>query len=320
MTNERQTFTYRETNDGGSVVDETIERQYRGFWHREFSMTHTGDRFPVDRVRTEYWRTLACDMRIIVRHASAIDVRMYGPGKYRTYTDAYVDACVLAGFADETIGDTQTNGAHYARVNGPIVDFVERTDDLTNAEVRWLDESASAGAIVQTTDQGFVGVQYFTDSADLDRVWDRIVAELEECDVPRTRTNAMPRTQQYCCDERHDAPCRLPCVACAEECDHDAARSVDEPGEGDLTTEDDRAFYQYGRKVLYWFADYRSWQYWDPTARNFRPLYPADRVQSADESERAIVDYCNRVQYWPNVWRISDHGNAHRLTIAEVSE
>lgn len=224
-----------------------------------------GDPFPVARVAD-----VVGSVRI--RHACAIDIRRYGAGAYRTYVDLYVDACVMSGFADDSIGNTSTNGTHYARVNGPLVDFVERADDLTNAEVRWLDESASAGAIVQTTDQGFVGVQYFTDSADLDRVWDRIVASLAE------------------------------------------------PGEDDLTTEDDRAFYQYGRKVLYWFADYRSWQYWDPTARNFRPLYPADRVQSADESERAIVDYCNRVQYWPNVWRISDHGNAHRLTIAEVSE
>lgn len=262
MTNERQTFTYRETNYGGSVVDETIERQYRGFWHREFSMSHTGDRFPVDRVRTE-------DMRIIVRHASAINIRQYGAGAYRTYVDLYVDACVMSGFTDDSIGDTSTNGTHYARVNGPLVDFVERADDLTNAEVRWLDESASAGAIVQTTDQGFVGVQYFTDSADLDRVWDRIVASLAE------------------------------------------------PGEDDLTTEDDRTFYQNGARVLWWTRD--AWMY-RTNDGSTRPLYSADRVQSADESERAIVDYCNRVQYWPDVWRISDHGNAHRLTIAEVSE
>jgi len=264
MTNERQTFTYRETNDGGSVVDETIERQYRGFWHREFSMSHTGDRFPVDRVRTE-------DMRIIVRHASAIDIRQYGAGAYRTYVDLYVDACILSGFADDSIGDTSTNGTHYARVNGPLVDYVDPGDDLTNAEVRWLDENGTAGAIAETTDQGFVYVRYFENPADLDRAWDRIVASLAE------------------------------------------------PGEDDLTTEDDRTFYLNDRKVLYW-SQYRTWQYWDPSARNFRSLYSGDRVQSADEFERAIVDYCNRVQYWPNVWRISDHGNAHRLTIAEVSE
>jgi len=34
---------------------------------------------------------------------------------------------------------------------------------------------------------------------------------------------------------------------------------------------------------------------------------------SEDEALAAIREHANKVQFWPNVWRISDHGNAHRI-------
>ncbi len=63
------------------------------------------------------------------------------------------------------------------------------------------------------------------------------------------------------------------------------------PSEDDLVTEDHTHVYQSGRLVL---------------------------ETSPDTFESDVAAYMERSKYWPNVWFISDHGNAHLLTI-EVS-
>lgn len=59
-----------------------------------------------------------------------------------------------------------------------------------------------------------------------------------------------------------------------------------EPEEGDITTEDHHKWYQYGK--LYVTGD-------------------EDDVRAKMDEER----------FWPNLWWISDHGNAHLITAAE---
>lgn len=69
----------------------------------------------------------------------------------------------------------------------------------------------------------------------------------------------------------------------------DDEEEFDEPEEGDITTEDHRRFYQYGKLVL--------------------------DLDEDDDHEAAVREFMERSKFWPNVWFISDHGNAHLMTI-----
>lgn len=60
------------------------------------------------------------------------------------------------------------------------------------------------------------------------------------------------------------------------------------PGEGDITTEDQNTFYQDGRLIL--------------------------QVDGNDDWRPKLREYMDSQNFWPNVWQISDHGNAHLLT------
>lgn len=60
-----------------------------------------------------------------------------------------------------------------------------------------------------------------------------------------------------------------------------------EPEEGDITTSDHLTFRQYGKIVLRLNKDEDMWD-------------TLDIVMSA-------------AKFWPNVWFISDHGNAHLM-------
>ena len=68
----------------------------------------------------------------------------------------------------------------------------------------------------------------------------------------------------------------------------------DSPEEGDLATEDHRTFYTY--------------------QEGFRGV--AFVVEDDAEMWDAIQAYMDRSQFWPNVWFISDHGNAHLMNRA----
>ncbi len=67
------------------------------------------------------------------------------------------------------------------------------------------------------------------------------------------------------------------------------AENADEPQEGDYTTPDHRKFYQYGKLVLNLDED-------------------ADHVAE-------VKKHMERNKFWPDVWFISDHGNAHRIVM-----
>jgi hypothetical protein len=60
------------------------------------------------------------------------------------------------------------------------------------------------------------------------------------------------------------------------------------PQDDDITTEDGNTFYQSGELVVDATDDDSPWP--------------------------ALEAYMNGQQYWPNVWFVSDHGNAHIMT------
>ncbi len=91
-----------------------------------------------------------------------------------------------------------------------------------------------------------------------------------------------------------------------------AAHEDAEPQEGDLTTEDHEMFYQNGRLVLdgrnKTSGIYYAW---------IGPGKPQERMGPFETVERALRAYMDRTQFWPNVWFISDHGNAHLMDLTE---
>lgn len=62
-----------------------------------------------------------------------------------------------------------------------------------------------------------------------------------------------------------------------------------EPCEGDYSTEDHCKFYQYGKLVL-------------------------DLDEDEDHKEK-VKEHMEANKFWPNVWFISDHGNAHIMEL-----
>ncbi len=95
-----------------------------------------------------------------------------------------------------------------------------------------------------------------------------------------------------------------------------------EPQEGDITTSDHETFYQDGKVVLrmidgptgeYW--EYRDYSHADANGVRTGARYlPLGRFASV---EQAIKAYMVATQFWPNVWFISDHGNAHLMDLTE---
>lgn len=72
----------------------------------------------------------------------------------------------------------------------------------------------------------------------------------------------------------------------------DQAEEAYGPSEDDITTEDEQSFYQYGK--LYYFVG-----------------------RDVDDWKPALKQKMDRDQFWPNVWVISDHGNA---TLIEMGD
>jgi hypothetical protein len=69
------------------------------------------------------------------------------------------------------------------------------------------------------------------------------------------------------------------------------------PGEGDITSADH----------VHWFQDEKE---------ILSTADPADPHTPADDWKVQLRAYMNRQQFWPSVWWISDHGNAHRIDMA----
>lgn len=96
------------------------------------------------------------------------------------------------------------------------------------------------------------------------------------------------------------------------ECENADTTEDDGPQEDDLTTTDHRKFYQSGKLVLIMGEPNGVWSY-----RNDRGAYVSLDVPNNVICEKALRAYMDRVQFWPNVWFVSDHGNAHLIDITE---
>lgn len=68
----------------------------------------------------------------------------------------------------------------------------------------------------------------------------------------------------------------------------DDENDFSEPEEGDYTSPDHVRWYQYGRLVL---------------------------ITSIETCEQEVLSHMNKERFWPNAWFISDHGNAHLLSL-----
>jgi transcription elongation factor Elf1 len=93
------------------------------------------------------------------------------------------------------------------------------------------------------------------------------------------------------------------------------------PQEDDITTEDHETFYQSGDVVLE-RARYlgRLQDLWYFFPRGSRRSSPVDLGRFGDDVNAALRAYMDRSQYWPNAWFISDHGNAHLISLSQSQE
>lgn len=81
-----------------------------------------------------------------------------------------------------------------------------------------------------------------------------------------------------------------------EEDSSDLEEDIHDPQEGDYITEDYRKWYQYGKLVL-------------------------DLTEEEGEHWRNhIKTHMDKERFWPSVWWISDHGNAHILSLQDESD
>jgi hypothetical protein len=84
--------------------------------------------------------------------------------------------------------------------------------------------------------------------------------------------------------------------------------SDDEPDEDAITTADHARFYQYGKLIL-WVQDGDSTVPADwSTNRGYLGTFTS--------CEDALRAYMEREQFWPDVYFVSDHGNAHRIDLS----
>jgi hypothetical protein len=87
-----------------------------------------------------------------------------------------------------------------------------------------------------------------------------------------------------------------------------------EPGDDDITTTDHETFYQNGKQVLWPVTKIslpgRHWRYRDARGHG-------QELGAYVDGITALRAYMERVQFWPNAWFISDHGNAHLINLSE---
>lgn len=93
---------------------------------------------------------------------------------------------------------------------------------------------------------------------------------------------------------------------CEVEDEHDCTAAPTEPDVDDITTTDHRKFYQNGK---------RAFEVAETPAGRFVIVGAAGAIY--DTVEAAVRAYMDRVQFWPDCWFISDHGNAHLMDLSQ---
>lgn len=109
-------------------------------------------------------------------------IREYGLGKFHTYVDRYVWEVSLSGAdSSETVGWTTYDLLRHGRTvwTDEDPDMTTLTDDEKEL-IR-----SSAGMIVSETEQGFVHVEYFDSTSELDEAWEEVsrLAQAEGTEV-----------------------------------------------------------------------------------------------------------------------------------------
>ena len=107
-------------------------------------------------------------------------IRSYGPGKFNTIVDSYVYAVSLDDGCDDEVGESDSFGWYGLMRHGSTIfrDHDPMCEPLNDAERDLLTESA--GVILSEDSQGFVAVEYFDTTEELDAAWSQIVAEYEQ--------------------------------------------------------------------------------------------------------------------------------------------
>lgn len=127
-----------------------------------------------------------------------------------------------------------------------------------------------------------------------------------ECSDPRCPAHAGPSCEQvatatlYRVDMTDETSTAM-CSGCADDAmesglfttdpDDESESGSDEPEDGDITTSDHLRFYQYGKLWL--------------------------EIDEDDDMWQQIETRMSRDNFYPNVWFISDHGNAHLINLGE---
>lgn len=86
---------------------------------------------------------------------------------------------------------------------------------------------------------------------------------------------------------------------------------VDGPEEGDWTTVDHEAFWAHGRLVLC----QRSRRGADGTWREGWYAEQHGLFLHASSMEAAVLKVMDLDRWWPNVWWLNDHGDAHQVEL-----
>lgn len=202
-------------------------------------------------------------------------IRPYGPGKFNTILDSYVYQVSLDGGCDDELGSVSENGSWYGLMRHGRTIFRDHDPMLeTLNAVEQEALTSAAGVIVYENSDGFVSVDYFDTEKELDSAWDEIQREFDE------NANAAQS------DEEDEEP---------------------EPDDDSITTSDHETFYQYG-KVVFTITE-RSDNKRDPVY--FEMSLDLDRTFAS--IDRAIAWALDVMQFWPNVFFVSDHGNAHLI-------
>jgi hypothetical protein len=116
--------------------------------------------------------------------------------------------------------------------------------------------------------------------------------------------------------EAEDEPTLNRILAVLEESTEDEDEQT-EPEDGDLSTGDHYTYFQHGSIVLerarHKYS--RAWlQVWYARDRSDKPWYQLGNF--GDDHVSAVRAYMEKIEYWPTVWFISDHGNAHVMDLS----
>lgn len=124
-------------------------------------------------------------------------LRPYGPGKFNTILDSIVYQLTLDG-CDEETGSVSETGIWYGLLQGSLKESLNpgESKELNAEELAFL--AHKAGAIVSEDDQGFVSVEYYESSEEMESAWSQVLAESAPDEEPEEDGEDGPETGESC--------------------------------------------------------------------------------------------------------------------------